>query len=415
MISLTVAQITGRIRLSLESDPLFGDVWVIGEISNLSRPASGHCYFSLKDEGAQLRCAFFRTKTTARALAALDHGAKVLAHGYVSVYEQRGELQLIVDAVRPAGVGLLQAEFERLSARLELEGLFDTARKRRLPAFPRKIAVVTSPSGAVFHDICHVLGRRWPLVEVLLAPTPVQGDAAGPGIVAALQRMNARDDIDVILLARGGGSMEDLWAFNGEGVARAIFASRIPVVSAVGHETDITIADHVADLRAPTPSAAAELLVPDQIEMAVRIGAGAQSLSSGMLRAFRGAQMELVGAGTRLRRCRPAPARLASAAALMGDNMRRIILRELSTRMERIDSRRQQLVTLSPNATLARGYALVHADDGLIVRAADAHSGDHLRVQMTDGSFGARVEPDGSAAPRIARPHPVASEQSRLL
>ncbi len=174
MISLTVAQITARIRLSLETDPLFSDTWVVGEISNLSRPTSGHCYFTLKDEGAALRCAFFRTKTTQRALAALEQGARVLAHGYVSVYEARGELQLIVDAVRPAGVGVLQAEFERLYAQLELEGLFARARKRQLPAFPRRIGVVTSPSGAVFHDICHVLGRRWPLVEILLAPTAVR-------------------------------------------------------------------------------------------------------------------------------------------------------------------------------------------------------------------------------------------------
>src|SRR6266571_6266737 len=204
MLSLTVAQVGTHLRGLLEADPILTDIWISGEISNLSRPQSGHVYFTLKDESAQLRCALFRTRQTALALAALDHGAQVLAHGYVSFYEVRGDLQLYVDAVQPAGMGVLAAEFERLRAQLEAEGLFATERKRPLPVFPRRVAVVTSPSGAVFQDICHVLTRRWPLVEVVLAPTSVQGDGAGSAIVMALERLNRRDDIDVIMVARGG-------------------------------------------------------------------------------------------------------------------------------------------------------------------------------------------------------------------
>jgi len=415
MLSLTVAQVTGHIRISLESDPLLNDVWVNGEVSNLSRPASGHCYFTLKDEAAQLRCAFFKTKSTATALAALGHGAQVLAHGYISLYEARGDMQLYVDAVQPAGVGVLQAEFERLFAQLEIEGLFATERKRPLPEFPSRIGVVTSPTGAVFHDICHVLGRRWPVVEIVLAPTQVQGDGASRGIIAALEQLNTRDNIDVIVLARGGGSLEDLWAFNGEQVARAIFASRIPVVSAVGHETDYTIADYVADLRAPTPSAAAEMLVPDQIEIALRVGAEAQALSSALDQAIGARRAALAAAQASLRRNRPAPERLAFSVASMIDNMRTSLVHDLALRAERMDGRRQQLLALSPNGTLARGYALIHAADArLIVRAADVHPGEQVRVQMADGGFGARVEANG-AGPRPARPRPVATEQSRLL
>jgi len=415
MLSLTVAQVTGHIRLSLESDPLLSDIWVNGEVSNLSRPSSGHCYFTLKDEAAQLRCAFFKTRSTAVALAALGHGAQVLAHGFISLYEARGDMQLYVDAVQPAGIGVLQAEFERLFAQLEVEGLFATERKRPLPEFPSKIGVVTSPTGAVFHDICHVLGRRWPLVEVVLAPTQVQGDGAGRGIIAALEHLNARDDIDAIVLARGGGSLEDLWAFNGEQVARAIFASRIPVVSAVGHETDFTIADYVADLRAPTPSAAAEMLVPDQIEIAVRVGAEAQTLSSSLAQTIGARRAALAAAQASLRRNRPAPERLASSVAAMIENMRTALVHGLAIRSERVDGRRQQLLALSPNGTLARGYALIHAADArLIVRAADVHPGEQVRVQMADGGFGARVEANG-ASPRPARPRAVTAEQSRLL
>ncbi|MGI8549463.1 MAG: exodeoxyribonuclease VII large subunit, partial [Dehalococcoidia bacterium] len=280
MIIVTVEQLAGHVKMLLESDPLLTDVWVSGEISNLSRPTSGHCYFTLKDGAAQIRSAMFKQKARAAYRTALQHGAQVLAHGYVSFYEARGDLQFYVDAVQPAGVGVLQAEFERRYARLEAEGLFAAERKRPLPPFPRRIGVVTSETGAVFHDICHVIGRRWPLLQIVLAPTRVQGDGAADGMADAIAGLNRVRDIDVIIVARGGGSLEDLWAFNEERVVRAIYASRIPVISAVGHETDYTIADAVADVRAPTPSAAAEIVAPDQIEFAARIGGCQASLEA---------------------------------------------------------------------------------------------------------------------------------------
>jgi exodeoxyribonuclease VII large subunit len=415
MISITVAQVARHIKGLLETDPILTDVWVSGEVSNLSKPASGHCYFTLKDGTAQLRCAFFRQHSNSAAVAALDHGAQVLAHGHVSFYEARGDIQLYVDAVQPEGIGVLQAEFERLLAQLDADGLFAVERKRPLPDFPRKIGVVTSPSGAVFHDICHVLSRRWPLVEVVLAPTTVQGDGAAPGVVAALKRLNARDDIDVIVVARGGGSLEDLWAFNEEAVARAIYASRIPVVSAVGHETDYTIADYVADLRAPTPSAAAELLVPDQIEIAVHVGSNAQALSSYISYALDSRRAALDSARAALQFRRPNPARLAAELALAVEKMQRRTAHELAMRSERLLGRQSQLLALSPLATLARGYALVHADTGrLLVRAADVRAGEQIRVRMVDGGFAARVEGNGSK-PHRERSRPIEIQQSRLL
>jgi exodeoxyribonuclease VII large subunit len=421
MLSLTVAQIANHLRDLLGSDPILTDIWVRGEISNLSRPQSGHIYFTLKDETAQLRCALFRQRQTLGSLTAVDNGAQVLAHGYISFYEQRGDLQLYVDAVQPVGLGVLAAEFERLRARLEAEGLFAIERKRPLPAFPRRIGVVTSATGAAIQDICHILSRRWPLVEVVLASTAVQGDGAGLGVVHALERLNRRRDIDVILIARGGGSIEDLWAFNEEIVARAIFASRVPVVSAVGHETDYTIADWVADVRAPTPSAAAELLVPDRIEIAARVGAHEQQLGAGLHKALTSRAQAFDRARTLLERRRPDANRLRANVLDLLHGMHQRLGHDLVLHQQRLAGRMDQLAALSPNATLARGYALVHRAGGdLLVRAKDAQTGDALRVRMVDGAFGARVEGGdgdaaGSGAPRTARPRAVPAGQERLL
>ncbi len=418
--SLTVSQVAHVIKVILESN--LADIWVSGEISSLSHPSSGHYYFTVKDEQAQLRCALFRQRQTPASVAALDHGAQVLVHGFVSFYEARGELQFYADAVQPAGMGVLAAEFERLRAQLEAEGLFAEERKRPLPHFPRKVGVVTSSTGAVFHDICNVLNRRWPLVEVLLAPTQVQGDGAGAGIVRALASLNRRRDVDVIILARGGGSMEDLWAFNEEQVARAIFASRIPVVSAVGHETDFTIADFVADCRAPTPSAAAELIVPDQVEVALRVGARVQQLRSEMGYSLDQRRQRLERELRRLEHCRPNAERLAVHVAQLLAAMRQQFTHQLELRAQRLDSLSRQLAALSPNATLGRGYALIqHADGVLLVSAADAKVGERVLVRMADGGFGARVEPAPSVLPAArpsARAHgaqPAGVEQSRLF
>ena len=273
----SVRQVATHLRELLESDLFLSDLWIAGEVSNLRRYPSGHLYFSLKETDAALSCVLFKSANTGFRF---EDGDAVVAHGRISFYEVRGDLQFIVDFVQPEGVGALQAEFERLKARLQEEGLFDESRKRPLPRFPRRIGVATSPAGAVFHDICHVLERRWPLAEVVLAPTAVQGPEAVPGLVGAIGALNRERGIDVIIVARGGGSMEDLWAFNDEQVARAIFGSLAPVVSGVGHETDTTIADYVADLRAPTPSAAAELVAPDRTEVSVRLSVAAGTLLS---------------------------------------------------------------------------------------------------------------------------------------
>jgi exodeoxyribonuclease VII large subunit len=264
--AISVADLTRYIREMFEMDYRLQDVWVRGEISNLSRPSSGHVYFSLKDSSASIRCVMWKTAAITQAVK-LNEGDAIIAHGKISVYEPQGAYQLYVDAVEAAGgAGDLFRQFELLKAKLQAEGLFDPERKRPLPLVAHKIGLVTSPTGAALQDMLNVIRRRWPLLRVVLSPTPVQGEDAPPKIIAALQKLYRRSDIDAIIVARGGGSIEDLWAFNDEAVARSIARSPVPVISGVGHEVDFTIADFVADVRAPTPSAAAELITPDQLE-----------------------------------------------------------------------------------------------------------------------------------------------------
>ena len=275
-----VSQITSYVRQVLEYDILLQDLWVSGEVANLSRPGSGHSYFTLRDGGKSLRCVMFRTALGAERLNA---GAAVIAHGRISIYELRGDLQMIVDMVQPEGVGELQLKLEQLKMKLEAGGLFDPSRKRPLPRHPRRLGVITSPTGAVWQDIQTVVLRRYPLVELVLASTPVQGEGAADGIVGAFRALHAVGGIDAVILARGGGSLEDLWPFNEEAVAHAVFSCRVPVISAVGHETDVTIADLVADHRAPTPSAAAEMAVPDRLEFAQGLSISEKTLSAAMV------------------------------------------------------------------------------------------------------------------------------------
>ena len=257
----TVTQLTHQIKTLLEST--FPDIWVEGEISNLSIPQSGHAYFTLKDEHSQIRAVMFRSAQRFLKFT-LQHGIQVICRGRISVYEPRGEYQLIIDYIEPKGVGALQLAFEQLKTRLEKEGLFDLDRKKALPILPRRIGIVTSPTGAAIRDMLRVIKRRHPKMQILIYPVPVQGAEAAPAIVEALRYFNSEGNVDVIIVGRGGGSLEDLWAFNEETVARSIHASAIPIISAVGHETDYTIADFVADLRAPTPSAAAEMVVESE-------------------------------------------------------------------------------------------------------------------------------------------------------
>lgn len=365
----SVAEITGYLRGLLEADDLLADIWVSGEVSSLSQSAAGHLYFTLKDEASQLRCVLFNR---ARLPVAIENGMAVVAHGRISIYEVSGALQLYVDTVQPEGMGLLYLEFERLKAKLQEEGLFAPERKREIPIFPRRIGIVTSPDGAVLHDIINIITRRYPLAELVLWPTPVQGDGAVPGIVRAFDFLNAVEDIDVVILARGGGSMEDLQAFNQEAVARAVRGSRAPVISGVGHETDFTIADFVADLRAPTPSAAAELAVPSRDEL------DAQLISFG-----RGLSATLSGMLDRLRQQVDDAARLAGTRldGVVGKYKERLLMQDLA------------LDSLNPLATLGRGYALVqHAGNGEVVSSiAQVERGDVIDIKVSDGQFGGRV------------------------
>ena len=390
MAIYTVSQVTTYLKDSLDRDPLLSDLWVSGEVSNLSHSSAGHFYFTVKDDQSQLRCVMFRTQ---RGGEMLTNGGAVIVHGRLSLYPTRGDLQLYVDLVQPEGTGALALELERLRAQLEEEGLFDPARKRPLPTFPQKIGVVTSPTGAVFHDICNVIERRYPLVEVLLSPTAVQGAEAAPGIIEALRALNELGDIDVIIVARGGGSLEELWPFNEEAVVRAIHGSRAPVISGVGHETDNTLADLVADQRAPTPSAAAELAVPNATQIQAQVVSYQRAALSAitLLHAHGNQQLDfmvqrLIGGGPQVDILRQRVDELSLGLARgLGNHI--ALVRERFVGLE------QRLNTLNPQAVLERGYALVQRvdNDALVTEAAQVKQDDALKVTVHDGTFGTRV------------------------
>lgn len=396
---IAVHELIGYLTELFDEDELLRDVWVRGEVSNFVRSSAGHSYFTLKDSAGQLRCVLFRG--AARGVAQLPaNGEGILAHGRVTLYEPRGELQLVVDLVQPEGAGLLQLAFEETRRRLELEGLFQPARKRPLPSMPRLIGVVTSPTGAVWHDIQTVIARRWPLAELVLAPALVQGEGAAKSIAAGIQRLCDTEPVEVLIVGRGGGAAEDLAAFNDEGVARAIFGARVPVVSGVGHETDVTIADLVADVRAATPTAAAELCVPDRrdhlarvLDLRARLGA----LLAGRLQEGRQTLRR-----DELLLARMAPARLIERGRQRIDDLSRLALRSLAHQHElrRQETRRltRQLAALSPYTVLARGYAVVEdAPSGRVIDAVGSVSaGQALRITVADGAFGATVN-DGAA------------------
>jgi exodeoxyribonuclease VII large subunit len=399
-----VHELTTYLRELLETDPMLDDVWVAGEVSNVSRPASGHVYFTLKDASGQIRGVFFSSRYRPGGASSrdLENGRAVVAHGRISLYEQRGELQLITDFVQPEGLGLLQMEFERLKAKLEQEGLFEASRKRPLPRFPRTIAVVTSASGAVFHDICHVLERRWPLAQVLLAPTPVQGPDAVPGIVGALEQLSRHPEIDVTIVARGGGSIEELWAFNDERVARAIFASGAPTVSAVGHETDWTIADYVADRRAPTPSAAAEIVAPDRLDVSVRLGIAVGTMESVVRGRLRTEHEHVRSSMQHLERRAPAIDRERQRIDEIARRAQEAMAQRQRGAVQAVGSCVWRLRALDPFATLERGYAIVQRGARVLASVQEARAGEAISVRLRDGSFGAHV--DGGAQGR--RPAP---------
>lgn len=408
------SELNREVRLHIEAG--FPRLWVEGEISNLSRPSSGHLYFTLKDERAQLRCALFRGNARSMTFRP-ENGQLVQVRGRLGLYEPRGDYQLIADTMEAAGEGRLRAAFDALKQQLEREGLFDAAHKQPLPQAPRRIGVITSPSGAVIRDILHVLERRWPLADVRLYPVPVQGAEAPPAIVRALEAANRHRWAEALILGRGGGSLEDLWAFNDEAVARAIHASECPVISAVGHETDVSISDFVADLRAPTPTAAAELLTPDRRELQRRFATAREHLWRRLGHRIEALAQRLDETAERLRRQHPirrliqqraevaALARRQEVAwqRLVAERQRRLAPQRerlwralgslLPQRQERLAALARTLHAVSPLPTLERGYSVTLAGEaGASLRSIDDTSpGDTITTRLLDGTIRSTV------------------------
>ena len=426
----TVSRLNQTVRLLLEQE--MGQVWISGEISNFTQPSSGHWYFTLKDDTAQVRCAMFRNSNR-RVTFRPQHGQQVLVRANITLYEPRGDYQIIVESMQPAGEGLLQQKYEQLKAKLSEEGLFDQQFKKPLPSSAHCVGVITSKTGAALHDILHVLKRRYPSLPVIIYPTAVQGDDAPGQIVRAIALANARQECDVLIVGRGGGSLEDLWSFNDERVARAIFASLIPVVSAVGHETDVTIADFVADLRAPTPSAAAEVVSRNQLELLRQIQSGQQRLEMAMdyylanrTRRFtqlhhrlqqQHPQLRLARQQTVLERLRqrmnvamdtqikravsrqqrvtqrlnqqnPQPKiyRAQTRIQQLEYRLAETLRARLSTTRERFGNAVTHLEAVSPLSTLARGYSVTTATDGKVLKqTTQVNTGDVLTTRLSDG------------------------------
>ncbi len=391
---LSVSEVTRHIRSLLESDPLLADVWLRGEVSNWSRASSGHCYFTLKDSDAQIRCVMWR-RVAERLLVLPQDGDEVVARGRVTVYPQRGDYQLYVEEVEPLGQGVLYRRFEALKARLQAEGLFDPARKQPLPPFPQCIGIVTSLRAAALRDILNVLRRRHPLVEVIISPTLVQGSEAPQQIVAALEAFQ-EVEVDLIILARGGGSLEELWAFNEESVARAIARCPFPIVSGVGHEVDFTIADFVADQRAPTPSAAAEMAVPDRASLLAEVRDKRARLDYAVESQLTEWQNRLSQERRLLNRATPllAVERASEQVALMRERLVQHAREHLQRQRHRLSELKGQLQGLNPRATLRRGYAAVaRAQDNVLVREpAEVEPGTRIHVTVMGGTFDALVD-----------------------
>lgn len=430
-----VSELNRDVQALLES--AFPLLWVEGEISNLSMPASGHWYFTLKDPQAQVRCAMFKNRNRATGFIP-ENGQHVIVKVRVGLYEPRGDYQLLVETMEPAGDGALQSAFEALKKRLQAEGLFDTAHKKPLPALPRQIGVITSPTGAAIRDILSVLQRRFPAIPVLIYPVAVQGESAGAQIAKAIDSANARNECDVLIVARGGGSLEDLWAFNEEVVARAIYASAIPIVAGIGHEIDFTIADFVADQRAPTPSAAAEMVVPDGNEWLVQTARYEKRLISTVLQQLRLRQERLRWLETRLvhpsrklqqwaqgldeleqrlhrsfrhrqqqqqlrldaltsRLMRQSPLnrieKLMEKQSFLQQRLFTAQHRWLQSQGQSIAHLAKRLETVSPLATLSRGYSIVFKEDGSIVRtSAQVQTGDRVLTRLGEGQLRCVVE-----------------------
>ncbi len=387
----TVSDLNGYIKELVDIDYRLRELQVIGEVSNFSQAKSGHVYFTLKDDQSQLRCVMWSRSANRSAFMPVD-GDAVIAQGRISVYETMGQYQLYVENLEPAGRGDLAQAFEQLKERLAAEGLFDAEHKRSIPAFPQKIGVVTSADAAALRDIRIVLERRWPLVSVLVAPSLVQGRDAPAQLIRAIQWLDGRDDVDIIIVSRGGGSKEDLWAFNDEGSARAIFGTVHPVIAGVGHETDFTIADFVADLRAPTPSAAAELAVPDKSEMLNHLQGLKDSMVSDSRSLLHRHGVYLNGLMRSLKNLSPRSALDSKRQHVdwLFDRMDRAVSLHLDHAGSRLEIMHTRLAAVSPVATLSRGYAIVRKKEGQIVRSVqDVRAGDKLEIHVADGDFDA--------------------------
>ena len=386
--TFTVSKLTFQIRKLLEENEILQDVWVQGEISNLSRPASGHIYFTLKDANAALKCVMWKTSAVRLNLPLRD-GMEVEVHGKIGVYEPQGQYQLYADQIRPVGEGALYQEFMRLKAQLEAEGLFDADRKQLIPELPRKIGIVTSATGAALRDMLNTLRRRLPLVEVLLAPSPVQGTEAPPALANAIQSL-IHQQPDVIIIARGGGSIEDLWAFNDERLVRAMAESKIPIISGVGHETDFTLCDFAADLRAPTPTAAAELATPITIQdLSATVSNYQLQITSLMLDVISNNRTSLTTLTSQLRYLSPTRL-IQSEMQHMDEYTRRMataMAQRIKIQIKHLEGTQKRLEALSPLGVLARGYAVVTRkdDDSVVSRVAQAT--DEMKIRVSDGEF----------------------------
>ncbi len=389
---LSVSELNDYLKMMMDGDRVLSNVWVRGEISNFKAHSSGHLYFSMKDAKGQLRCVMF-VSNAMRLRFRLEDGMKVIAHGHVSVYGASGQYQLYAEELQPDGVGSLALQFEQLKQKLAQEGLFAPERKRPLPPLPRRIGVITSPTGAAVHDIKNVLGRRFPLAEMILFPSAVQGAEAPEQLRLGLEFFGQTDLVDVIIIGRGGGSAEDLWAFNDEALARAVAACPIPVISAVGHESDFTICDFVADRRAPTPSAAAELAVPNSEDVLAYFTGCKERLQASLLRRISQERQSL---------SHLAKNRVLTRPELLLDGYRMRLAeneKELSNTVSRVQERKSvslqtvagRLEALSPLSVLSRGYAVVYRDDHMLSRAADVQSGDRLQIRFADGTVNAEA------------------------
>ena len=392
-IHLTVSQLTFRIRKQLENDPTLQDVWVEGEISNLSRPASGHLYFTLKDKNASLKCMMWKQDAT-RLRVALQDGMAIEAHGRITVYEPQGTYQLAVNIIQPKGEGALYQEFLRLKAMLEADGLFDIERKRPIPELPRVIGIVTSGTGAALRDMLNTLRRRLPLAQVILAPSPVQGVDAPPALVNALQLLNYQLP-DVILLARGGGSIEDLWAFNDERVVRAVADSTAPVICGVGHETDFTLCDFAADLRAPTPTAAAELATQTTVDdLHTQLMQRASRITDLTLNLIAEQKTSISAFASRLKYVSP-ERRIQSEYQTLDELSRRTLsalTHCIQLQSNHVNGISKRLLSLNPEGILSRGYAIITRKmDGTVISKVSQAYGE-MKVRVSDGEFEVKSE-----------------------